>query len=99
MMSCAECTAVMCACMRCAMNICPAGEMAWSSRLIRSQLGMVAQAGDPEGSVKAVLADRKDYPGAAQQMRNYLKFAGTAKGLPPDMAENHDHYLHGMPKK
>jgi tetratricopeptide (TPR) repeat protein len=27
----------------------------------------------------SVLADRKDYPGAAQQMRNYLKFAGTAK--------------------
>ncbi len=27
----------------------------------------------------SVLADRKDYPGAAQQMRNYLKFAGSAK--------------------
>jgi len=27
----------------------------------------------------SVLADRKDYPGAAQQMRNYLKFAGTNK--------------------
>ena len=28
-----------------------------------------------------------------------LKFAGTAKGLPPDMAEQHDHYLHGRPKE
>jgi tetratricopeptide (TPR) repeat protein len=27
----------------------------------------------------SVLADRKDYSGAAQEMRNYLKFAGTAK--------------------
>ena len=27
----------------------------------------------------SVLADKKDYPGAAQQMRNYLKFAGTSK--------------------
>jgi tetratricopeptide (TPR) repeat protein len=27
----------------------------------------------------SVMAERKDYPGAAQQMRNYLKFAGTAK--------------------
>jgi len=27
----------------------------------------------------SVLAERKDYPGAAQQMRNYLKFAGTGK--------------------
>ena len=24
--------------------------------------------------------------------------AGQAKGLPRDMAENHDHYLHGTPK-
>ena len=28
-----------------------------------------------------------------------LKFAGRAKGLPRDMAENHDHYLHGQPKR
>ncbi len=28
-----------------------------------------------------------------------LKFAGTAKGLPSDMARNHDHYLHGAPKR
>ena len=26
-----------------------------------------------------------------------MKFAGTAKGLPKDMARNHDHYLHGQP--
>ena len=25
--------------------------------------------------------------------------AGTAKNLPPDMATNHDHYLHGLPKR
>ncbi|MCY3024248.1 MAG: hypothetical protein NTW87_35170 [Planctomycetota bacterium] len=28
-----------------------------------------------------------------------LRLAGTAKGLPPDMARNHDHYIHGTPKK
>ena len=27
------------------------------------------------------------------------RFAGTAKQLPNDMARNHDHYLHGRPKK
>lgn len=26
-------------------------------------------------------------------------FTGKAVGLPPDMARNHDHYLHGAPKK
>ncbi|MCY3022875.1 MAG: hypothetical protein NTW87_28175 [Planctomycetota bacterium] len=24
---------------------------------------------------------------------------GSLKGLPPDMAENHDHYIHGTPKR
>ena len=28
-----------------------------------------------------------------------LELAGTVDGLPPDMAENHDHYLYGTPKK
>ncbi len=28
-----------------------------------------------------------------------LKFAGIADDLSPDMARNHDHYLHGHPRK
>ena len=28
-----------------------------------------------------------------------LEIAGTVEGLPPDMAENHDHYIHGTPKR
>ena len=28
-----------------------------------------------------------------------LKHAGKAVGLPPDLAENHDHFLYGTPKK
>ncbi len=28
-----------------------------------------------------------------------LKFAETIEGLPPDMASNHDDYIHGTPKK
>ena len=27
-----------------------------------------------------------------------MKFAGKAKGLPSDLAANHDHYLHGVAK-
>jgi hypothetical protein len=27
------------------------------------------------------------------------QFAGAVKGLPTDMARNHDHYLHGRQKK
>ncbi|HEY3322534.1 MAG TPA: hypothetical protein VGP72_18880 [Planctomycetota bacterium] len=28
-----------------------------------------------------------------------LKLAGTVKGLPSDMARNHDHYIHGLPRR
>jgi len=28
-----------------------------------------------------------------------LEHAGTAKGLPADLAKNHDHYLYGRPRK
>ncbi len=28
-----------------------------------------------------------------------LQWAGTCKGLPEDLARNHDHYLHGSPKR
>ena len=31
--------------------------------------------------------------------RRWMRFAGAVKGLPSDMALNHDHYLHGQPKK
>jgi hypothetical protein len=28
-----------------------------------------------------------------------LKYSGIVKDLPKDFAKNHDHYLHGQPKK
>ena len=28
-----------------------------------------------------------------------LKHAGTPTGLPSDLAEQHDHYIHGTPKR
>jgi hypothetical protein len=31
--------------------------------------------------------------------KRLLRHAGTVTGLPVDMAEQHDHYLHGTPKR
>jgi hypothetical protein len=31
--------------------------------------------------------------------RHLAKLAGTVEGLPADYALNHDHYLHGTPKR
>ena len=38
-------------------------------------------------------------PKAQTLGQRLMRFAGIAKGLPSDMARNHDHYLHGRPKK
>ncbi len=49
----------------------------------------------PEGTVVRVIP-----VGAESTLgQRLLKFAGTIEGLPPDMASNHDHYIHGTPKK
>lgn len=51
----------------------------------------------PEGTrVRVVPVAESDQETLGQRL---LKFAGIAKGLPSDMARNHDHYLHGAPKK
>ena len=51
--------------------------------------------------VKAGLAEleRQQTPPERSVWDALLEFAGTAEGLPPDLAENHDHYLHGAPKR
>jgi hypothetical protein len=32
-------------------------------------------------------------------LKNLLDLAGTVEGMPPDFAAQHDHYIHGTPKK
>ena len=59
----------------------------------------------PEGTVVRVepvedkAAAVKAPEGEQSLAEMLLSHAGKAKGLPEDMALNHDHYLHGLPKK
>ena len=57
----------------------------------------------PEGTCVEMIVQPKSaaQPGSAASPlgEELLKLAGIVKGLPPDMALNHDHYLHGQPKK
>ena len=54
--------------------------------------------GIPEGAVvKVVVLDNADTAPTLAEL--FADVAGKAVGLPPDMAENHDFYLHGLPKK
>lgn len=60
--------------------------------------GVVVLEGAPalrEGTVVAV--EPIEDPGrVGQRLR---RFSGLARGLPRDMARNHDHYLHARPKR
>ena len=38
-------------------------------------------------------------PASQNVWKSLLELAGTAEGLPEDLAEQHDHYLHGTPKR
>lgn len=52
----------------------------------------------PEGARVEVTV--KEKPQAASPLAEaLLKHAGTAQGLPEDLAEQHDHYLYGTPKR
>jgi hypothetical protein len=52
----------------------------------------------PEGADVSV--EIEPTPEQIQSLRAGLKkLSGIASGLPSDMAEQHDHYLHGTPKK
>jgi predicted DNA-binding antitoxin AbrB/MazE fold protein len=58
----------------------------------------------PEGTeVEVVLpthtggaAEEENIPSLYAQFKDFI---GIVKGLPPDFARNHDHYIHGTPKK
>jgi hypothetical protein len=54
----------------------------------------------PEGAeVKVevvVTTPSRKRPSLAQKLR---KWGGHAKGLPADLAQQHDHYLYGVPKR
>lgn len=54
----------------------------------------------PNGTkVKIELVDQEKAEEISHLIADMKTLAGTATGLPSDLACNHDHYLHGTPKK
>ncbi len=53
----------------------------------------------PDGTevqIEPVNGEDERGPTLAERLKDVI---GIAEGLPPDMARNHDHYIHGAPKK
>jgi hypothetical protein len=57
----------------------------------------------PEGARVEVILKQQSLSGADSlsgddaSLASLLELAGLIDDLPPDMAQNHDHYLHGAP--
>lgn len=52
----------------------------------------------PEGT-KVRVEPVRESEGAATLAERLKSVIGITDGLPSDLAENHDHYLHGRPKR
>ena len=50
----------------------------------------------PDGTPVRVEPIKDNGPTLAERLATFI---GVAKDLPPDLAENHDHYLYGTPKR
>ena len=66
--------------------------------LVKGGVVVFDQPGPPEGAAVRVevVAGAPAAPSIWQKLR---KYSGAVKGLPTDMATNHDHYIHGGPKQ
>lgn len=54
----------------------------------------------PEGAkVRIQVEERAAQPNGEPTLAFLLKYAGTLNDLPADMAEQHDYYIHGTPKR
>ena len=75
--------------------------MTYEGTMIDGVIALDDGADIPEGTRVKVLVPVADPAADAGEptMKWMLKYAGRADGLPADMAEQHDHYLHGTPKR
>ena len=53
----------------------------------------------PDGTPVRVEAVSVSVESGRATLEDLLQFAGIVTEWPEDMAENHDHYLHGAPKR
>ena len=69
-------------------------------RLVKARLEALAAA-PPDGNNRLKSRQGGEPPRSGKEsLGDFVRrVAGTAEGLPPDLAENHDHYLYGTPKR
>ena len=73
--------------------------MTYRGHVKNGQITLDEPAHFPEGAeVVVALVDQPD--NAGEELNGMLlRHAGRGRDLPADLAENHDHYAHGKPKR
>ena len=71
--------------------------MSYLGRVKNGVIVLEEEAPLAEGTrVRVEPVEAADLPTLAERLKDFI---GKAEGLPADLAKNHDHYLHGQPKK
>ncbi len=68
--------------------------MSFISKVTRGAIEVPPGVDIPEGT--PVRVEPLQHNSLAKRLH---KVIGSVEGLPPDFAQNHDHYIHGTPKK
>jgi hypothetical protein len=55
-----------------------------------------SEPGNGEQSVEKLPEEEEEIPTLYERFKDFI---GCIDDLPPDFAENHDHYIHGTPKR
>ena len=73
--------------------------MTWKGKVTKGVVVVEDGADLPEGAEVRIQLRRQTTLAVRSLRRTLLRHAGKGRGLPPDLAENHDHYAHGRPEK
>jgi hypothetical protein len=72
--------------------------MTLEGKVVNGQIVLTPREPLPEGRRVKIEVEEPESTGNSLRDR-LLQFAGSCPGLPADMAEQHDHYIHGTPKR
>jgi hypothetical protein len=83
-----------------AINVIDYGErhisMTYRGRVKNGAIILDPPANLPEGAEAAVIIENALPPTLQERLKDVV---GILDDLPPDLAKNHDHYIHGSPKQ
>jgi hypothetical protein len=73
--------------------------MTWKGRVTRGVVVVENGGALPEGAVVRIELACRSAKALRSLRATLLRHAGKGRRLAPDLAENHDHYIHGRPKR